>query len=438
MPQIEVTFDIDANGIVKVSAKDLGTGKQQQITISGSTALSDDEVDRMVKDAEAHAEEDKRQKDEVEARNQTDSLVYSTEQTLSELGDKVPADVKDEAQKAIDKAKAALDGTDIDAIRGAGEELRSVGYKLAEVVHYRRPATGDRPVPQARCGRVHAGRRRRRRRLRARRRERRTRKGSNRPRPSRAHPVTGARAQERWQEHAHRGHARGGPGIPASANQADTGTGSSAPSSEPGATAAAADRGRPRAATPTASSQRPRRPSKASRWRRSPRTASRRLPRRPRPRSGRTSSCGCTPNGTRTAAARRSSARPRRPARPRSWCRACFPCWTTSSGTIDYATKNGEQGLLDGVSAVHTKMVDVLKKDGVEVIDPQGEAFDALEAQAVATVDDANVPDETVAEVYQKGYKMGCGSLATSHGDRDQRWSEAREGARLRADEGTK
>ncbi len=142
VPQIEVTFDIDANGIVKVSAKDLGTGKQQQITISGSTALSDDEVDRMVKDAEAHAEEDKRQKDEVEARNQTDSLVYSTEQTLSELGDKVPADVKDEARKAIDKAKAALDGTDIDAIRGAGEELRSVGYKLAEVVYSDAQAAG--------------------------------------------------------------------------------------------------------------------------------------------------------------------------------------------------------------------------------------------------------------------------------------------------------
>lgn len=96
----------------------------------------------MVKDAEAHAEEDKRQKDEVEARNQTDSLVYSTEQTLSELGDKVPADVKDEAQKAIDKAKAALDGTDIDAIRGAGEELRSVGYKLAEVVYSDAQAAG--------------------------------------------------------------------------------------------------------------------------------------------------------------------------------------------------------------------------------------------------------------------------------------------------------
>ena len=135
VPQIEVTFDIDANGIVKVSAKDLGTGKQQQITISGSTALSDDEVDRMVKDAEAHAEEDKRHKDEVETRNQTDSLLYSTEQTLSELGDKVSADVKGEAQAAIDKAKSALEGTDIEAIRAAGEELRQVGYKLAEVVY---------------------------------------------------------------------------------------------------------------------------------------------------------------------------------------------------------------------------------------------------------------------------------------------------------------
>lgn len=89
----------------------------------------------MVKDAEAHAEEDKRHKDEVETRNQTDSLLYSTEQTLSELGDKVSADVKGEAQAAIDKAKSALEGTDIEAIRAAGEELRQVGYKLAEVVY---------------------------------------------------------------------------------------------------------------------------------------------------------------------------------------------------------------------------------------------------------------------------------------------------------------
>ena len=135
VPQIEVTFDIDANGIVKVTAKDKGTGKQQQITISGSTALSDDEVDRMVKDAESHAEEDKKHKDEIEVRNQTDSLCYSTEQTLKDLGDKVPADMKKQVEDAVADAKKALDGTDIDAIKSAGEKLQEVGHKLAEIVY---------------------------------------------------------------------------------------------------------------------------------------------------------------------------------------------------------------------------------------------------------------------------------------------------------------
>ena len=135
VPQIEVTFDIDANGIVKVSAKDKGTGKEQQITISGSTALSDDEVDRMVKDAEVHAEEDKKQKEEVEVRNQTDSLCYSTEQTLNELGDKVSADVKSKAEAAIADAKKALEGSDAEAIKAAGESLQSVAYELAQVVY---------------------------------------------------------------------------------------------------------------------------------------------------------------------------------------------------------------------------------------------------------------------------------------------------------------
>ena len=135
VPQIEVTFDIDANGIVKVSAKDKGTGKEQQITISGSTALSDEEVDRMVKDAEAHAEEDKKQKEEVEVRNQTDSLCYSTEQTLNKLGDKVSADVKSKAEAAIADAKKALEGSDVEAIKAAGESLQSVAYELAQVVY---------------------------------------------------------------------------------------------------------------------------------------------------------------------------------------------------------------------------------------------------------------------------------------------------------------
>ena len=135
VPQIEVTFDIDANGIVKVSAKDKGTGKEQQITISGSTALSDDEVDRMVKDAEAHAEEDKKQKEEVEVRNQADSLVYSTEQTLNELGDKVNADLKGKTESAIADAKKALEGSDIEAIKSSSEALQSVAYELAQIVY---------------------------------------------------------------------------------------------------------------------------------------------------------------------------------------------------------------------------------------------------------------------------------------------------------------
>ena len=135
VPQIEVTFDIDANGIVKVTAKDKATGKSQQITISGSTALSDDEVDRMVKDAESHAEEDKKRKDEIEVRNQTDSLCYSTEQTMKDLGDKVPEDQRKNVQDAVDAAKKALEGSDIDAIKAAGEKLQEASHKLAEVVY---------------------------------------------------------------------------------------------------------------------------------------------------------------------------------------------------------------------------------------------------------------------------------------------------------------
>ena len=135
IPQIEVTFDIDANGILKVTAKDKATDKSQEITISGSTALSDDEVDRMVKDAESHAEEDKKRKDEIEVRNQVDSLAYSTEQTVKDLGDKVPEDQKKAVEEVVAEAKTALDGTDIEAIKKAGEKLTEVGQKLAEIVY---------------------------------------------------------------------------------------------------------------------------------------------------------------------------------------------------------------------------------------------------------------------------------------------------------------
>jgi molecular chaperone DnaK len=135
IPQVEVTFDIDANGIVNVSAKDRGTGQEQKITISGSTALSDDEVDRMVKDAESHAEEDLRVKEEAEARNTADTLVYATEKTVKDLGDKVPADTKTAVEAALADVKSALEGGDVDTIRSATEKLQESSYKLAEIVY---------------------------------------------------------------------------------------------------------------------------------------------------------------------------------------------------------------------------------------------------------------------------------------------------------------
>ena len=135
VPQIEVTFDIDANGIVKVSAKDKGTGREQQITISGSTALDDSEIDRMVKDAEAHEAEDKKRKELVEERNRADSLVYSVEQTLKDFGDKEPVDVRNDAEEGVKKVKEAMEGDDVDAIKSACDSLTQASYKLSEIVY---------------------------------------------------------------------------------------------------------------------------------------------------------------------------------------------------------------------------------------------------------------------------------------------------------------
>jgi molecular chaperone DnaK len=135
IPQVEVAFDIDANGIVNVSAKDLGTGQEQKITITGTTALSDEEVERMVSDAESHADDDKNKRDEAEARNTADSLVYGTEKTLADLGEKVPDDTKSDVEAAIADVKKALEGDDTDAIRTAVTALQEKSYKLAEIVY---------------------------------------------------------------------------------------------------------------------------------------------------------------------------------------------------------------------------------------------------------------------------------------------------------------
>ena len=135
VPQIEVKFDIDANGIVNVTAKDLGTNKEQSITITSSTNLSDEEIDKMMKEAEANKEADERRKEEAEVRNNADSIVFATEKALSDLGDKITEDDKKNAEEKLDAAKKALEGTDIDAIKNTSEELNKVAMDLAAKVY---------------------------------------------------------------------------------------------------------------------------------------------------------------------------------------------------------------------------------------------------------------------------------------------------------------
>ena len=147
VPQIEVTFDIDANGIVNVSAKDLGTGNAQHITITSSSNMSKDDIERAVKEAEQYAAEDAKIKEKVEVRNQADQMVYQAEKTLSEVGDKVPESEKAPIQAGIDKLKETLKGEDTDAIKAATEELTQLFYKMSEKLYQQAPQ-GDAAAQQ--------------------------------------------------------------------------------------------------------------------------------------------------------------------------------------------------------------------------------------------------------------------------------------------------
>ncbi|WP_019632056.1 molecular chaperone DnaK [Actinomadura atramentaria] len=139
VPQIEVTFDIDANGIVNVSAKDQGTGREQSMTITGGSALPKDDIDKMVREAEQYAEEDRRRKEEAEVRNQADTLAYSTEKFLKENEDKVAADLKSEIEAAVAEVRTALDGTDVDAIKTATDKLGQVSQKMGAAMYAQNP-----------------------------------------------------------------------------------------------------------------------------------------------------------------------------------------------------------------------------------------------------------------------------------------------------------
>jgi molecular chaperone DnaK len=153
IPQVEVTFDIDANGIVSVSAKDKATGKEQQIRIQASGGLSDSDIDKMVKDAEAHADEDKKRKELVEAKNQADALVHSTERSMKEAGDKVPAPDRQAIESAIAELKSVSSGEDVGAIRSRTEALAQVAMKMGEALYKAQNAgPGDAPGGQAGAG----------------------------------------------------------------------------------------------------------------------------------------------------------------------------------------------------------------------------------------------------------------------------------------------
>ena len=161
VPQIEVTFDIDANGIVNVSAKDLGTGKEQHITITSSTNMSKDDIDKAVKEAEQFAAEDAKRKEEVDIRNQGDQMVYQTEKTLEEMGDKIPAGDKASVEGALGKLKETLKGTDTQAIKNATEELTKAFYAVSEKLYGQQGGQAGQPGPdmggQAQQGGASAG-----------------------------------------------------------------------------------------------------------------------------------------------------------------------------------------------------------------------------------------------------------------------------------------
>jgi molecular chaperone DnaK len=142
MPQIEVTFDIDANGIVNVHAKDLGTGKEQSMTITGGTKLADDEIDRMIKEAEAHANEDRERRELAEARNQADNVIYQTEKTIKEHGDKLDESDRKLVEDALKDAKDALNGDDVEKIRMTSEAVMTASQKFAEVLYQRAQQQG--------------------------------------------------------------------------------------------------------------------------------------------------------------------------------------------------------------------------------------------------------------------------------------------------------
>ena len=145
LPQVEVSFDIDANGILSVRAQDKGTGKEQKITITASSGLSKEEVESMRREAESHAAEDAKRREEIETRNTADTLAYTAEKTLREQKDKIPSDLNQEVEDKVKAVRSALQGTDIDAVRRATQELSDVMQKIGAAIYKQQPPPGEEP-----------------------------------------------------------------------------------------------------------------------------------------------------------------------------------------------------------------------------------------------------------------------------------------------------
>ena len=157
VPQIEVTFDIDANGIVHVSAKDQSTGNEQKVSITASTNLSEDDINQAIKDAEAHAAEDKKRKEEIEVRNNAESLVYNSQKSLDELGDKISGEEKAKVETEIENVKKSLEGTNVDEIKDATEKLTKVFYELSEKLYSSQAAANQAQAETADNGEAKEG-----------------------------------------------------------------------------------------------------------------------------------------------------------------------------------------------------------------------------------------------------------------------------------------
>ena len=147
LPQVEVSFDIDANGILSVKAHDKGTGKEQKITITASSGLSKEEVERMQREAETHATEDTKRKEEIETRNAADTLAYTAEKTLREQKDKIPSDLNQEVESKVQAVRSALQGTDINAVRQAMQELSEAMQKIGAAIYKQQPPPSEQPPP---------------------------------------------------------------------------------------------------------------------------------------------------------------------------------------------------------------------------------------------------------------------------------------------------